>query len=463
MKLWDGKIRLFSPDRREMYIGLYERLVEFAELKDYELLTDKSITKKPNIPQSDIEAFIKTLNVPFNIRDYQLEAVTHAINTERSVLLSPTASGKSFIIYCLLRYYNKKAIVIVPTTSLVYQMQSDFADYSKNDPSFDIAKDTHTIMSGRNKSSNAQIYISTWQSLYKMPENYFNQFDVVIGDECHLWKAKCLTGIMTKMTKTKYRFGTTGTLDGTQVHQLILEGLFGKVHRVTTTKELMDKGHLAQLNINCIVLKYPEEFCKAAKKFKYQDEIDFIVSNEQRNKYIRNLAISTKSNTMILFQYVERHGKILYKMIQEKLDKLGDTKRKVFFVSGETDAEIRERVRSITEKENNAIIVASVGTFSTGINIKRLENIIFASPSKSVIRTLQSIGRGLRIGENKQSATLYDIVDDLGHKSHQNFALKHFIERAQIYNSEKFAYKIFKVELKGSTNGDKFLIDNTKT
>jgi superfamily II DNA or RNA helicase len=325
-------------------------------------------------------------------------------------------------------------------------MFSDFKEYAKNQSQYDVEKHCHPIYSGQEKITNKKVVISTWQSIYKLPKEWFSQFDVVIGDEVHLFKAKSLTGIMSKLENTKYRFGTTGTLDGTQTHKLVLEGLFGTTFSVTTTRSLMEKKQLAELKIECVVLKYDQPTCKQIKKLKYNDEIKFLVENDKRNTFIRNLAVNTKSNCLVLFQFVESHGKILFELIKEKAHRT-DPNRKVFFVSGATDADTREEIRHITENERNAIIVASTGVFSTGINIRNLENIIFASPTKSRIKTLQSIGRTLRIGDHSDKATLYDIVDDLTDKTYKNFAVKHFLERVKIYNEEKFKYKLHKVNL----------------
>jgi superfamily II DNA or RNA helicase len=174
----------------------------------------------------------------------------------------------------------------------------------------------------------------------------------------------------------------------------------------------------------------------------YKDEIDFLIANSKRNRFICNLAGTRKGNTLVLYTYVEKHGKILYDLIRDKYPG-----RKVFFVHGKVEAEEREEVRHITENETDAIIVASYGTFSTGINIRNLHNAIFASPSKSVIRVLQSLGRLLRLGENKTEATLYDISDDLRYKSYTNFTLKHYEERIKIYNNEKFTFKTHNIGL----------------
>lgn len=260
---------------------------------------------------------------------------------------------------------------------------------------------------------------------------------------CHLFKAKSLTSIMHKCLNAPYRIGTTGTLDGTQTHRLVLEGLFGVTHKVTTTKKLMDANQLADLKIRCILLQYSDSEKQACKKFSYQEEIDWIVTHEKRNNFIRNLVLDQKGNTLVLFNYVEKHGKVLHDMISERAAE----GRKVFFVHGAVETEDRESIRAITEQENDAIIVASSGTFSTGINIRNLHNIVFASPTKSRIRNLQSIGRGLRLGENKTSCKLFDIGDDLSWKSHKNYTLQHLIERVKIYNEEELSYKVINVPL----------------
>jgi superfamily II DNA or RNA helicase len=317
-------------------------------------------------------------------------------------------------------------------------MYSDFESYG-----YDSEEHCHRQYSGKEKHTNKFLTITTWQSIYKNEPEYFEQFDFVLGDEAHQFKAKSLTGILSACTNARYRIGTTGTLDGTQTHRLVLEGLFGPVFKATSTAELIEKGQLASFKIKCLVLKHPKEACTLSKKWKYNDEMNYLVQCKSRNLFIKNLTLSLEGNTLVLFQFVEKHGKDLYQMIKE-----GAGKRHVFFVYGGTDVEVRESVRAITEKEKDAIIVASYGTFSTGVNIRNLHNVIFASPSKSRVRNLQSIGRGLRLGENKSEATLFDIADDLRTGKDSNFTLQHFIERVKIYDDEKFEYKFYNIELK---------------
>jgi superfamily II DNA or RNA helicase len=442
-KLWDGKVRLFDLRTYQIYRGLVPYIVKFCEDRDYEWEYDNEVYDE-EFSIKEAQEFIQKLNLPVEPRDYQIEAFIHAVRSRRALLLSPTASGKSLIIYLIMRYLYancnvKRTLIIVPTISLVTQLASDFSSYG-----FSSDELVHRIFGGQDKQTDKPIIISTWQSLYKLPKEYFKQFDFVVGDEAHLYKSKEISELMCKISNAKYRIGTTGTLDGTKTHKLVLEGLFGAVRKIITTKDLMDQGHIADFNIKCLILKHPDAMCQALKKSTYQQEIEYIILNEARNKFIANLSLSLKGNTLILYQYVDKHGKILYDMINKEV---GD--RKCFFVYGKTEGEVREEIRHIVEKEHDAIIIASYGTFSTGINIRNLHNIIFASPSKSRVRNLQSIGRGLRKSETKDSATLYDIADDLRHKKRDNFTLKHFAERIKIYSEEKFTFKIYKIELKG--------------
>ncbi len=441
-KRWDGKIRLFNTGTHLIYAGLNHYIEEFAKDRNLEVnyLTDFSAEE---FSIEEARQFMAKLDLTMEPRDYQLEAFVHAVRHQRTLLLSPTASGKSFVIFLLICYAlshkDGKCLVIVPTTSLVHQMVSDFASYTNNSYLKEMA---HKIMYGYDIETDKRVIVSTWQSIYKLPKKWFQQFCCVVGDEAHLFKAKSLTGIVSKMVDCDYRFGFTGTLDGTQTHKLVLEGLFGPTRKVTTTAELIEQKHLADFTIKCLVLKYTDEERQLIKKATYQDEIDWIVRHDGRNRFIRNLALSLKGNTLILYQFVEKHGKVLNTLFDGK-------GRDVTLVHGEVDSLVREEVRKLAETNNDMIIIASYGTFSTGVNIKNLHNIIFASPSKSRIRNLQSIGRGLRKGDTKAEATLYDIADDLSWKSHKNHTLLHFAERIKIYGEEQFDYKIYTVKLKG--------------
>ncbi len=441
-KYWDGKIRLFNTQSGEVYIGLLDRIVQFC--KDhgytYEFVESKyyglPFEVNDRISKEGVKDYMTAIS-KYKPRDYQIDGVYDALRNNRKLLVSPTASGKSLMIYAIIRYFveNKKnTLIVVPTTSLVEQMYKDFADYG-----WDVGSYCHKIYAGRERETDSQVIITTWQSIYKLPRKYFERFDVVVGDEAHQFKSKSLVAIMTKLGNAKYRFGFTGTLDGSETHKWVLEGLFGPSYKIIKTKELMKKGHVATLDINVLLLKHPPN------RFEnFEDEVQYIIGHEKRNRLIRNLALDLKGNTLILFARVEAHGEPLYEMINNNTVE----HRNVFFVHGGVPTEDREEIREITEKQDNAIIVASYGTFSTGINIKRLHNVIFASPSKSRIRNLQSIGRVLRKGNGKVKATLYDIADDISTKSRKNYTLNHLIERIKVYNEENFNYDIVNIPIK---------------
>ena len=441
-RVWDGKIRLFSYATGQLYVGLYPYLKDWCNKKSIHIVESSDILTHSTHTAADIQALIDTYDISITPRDYQIEAFKFALEHDRGMILSPTASGKSLIIYMLCRHYmnmiDNNILIIVPTTSLVEQLYKDFKDYG-----FDVERNVSRKYHGYDIDLDKRITISTWQSLYKMPKKFFEDYGAVIGDEAHLFKAVSLTKIMTKLTDCKYRIGLTGTLDDSKTHKLVLQGLFGMVNKVVSTSELIDSKQLAQLKVICLNLKYPENESKKVKDVKYFEELEYITSSKPRNKYIRNLALALKGNTLLLFQLVEKHGEILFNLIKEKADQ----KRKVFFVFGGTDTDDREQIRAITEREDDAIIVASYGTFSTGINIRNLHNIVFSSPTKSPIRVLQSIGRGLRVGDKKDTATVYDISDNLSYKGKDNFTLNHFKERVNIYNREGFNYEIHTINL----------------
>jgi superfamily II DNA or RNA helicase len=451
-KMWDGKIRLFNIKTQQLYLGLYDHLMKFAMQRQYVVKSDVvSITPTSGLSDENIADFFKALNLhcknkPIIPRDYQIKSFTHCVKKERALLLSPTSSGKSLVIYSLIRWHqnfldNDKMLILVPTTNLVTQMYNDFKDYSSHDK-WNAEQQCHMIYSGRDKKTDKQIVISTWQSLYRLGVPFFKQFGLVVGDEAHLCSAVSLKGILEKMISCRYRFGTTGTLTESKTHQLVLEGLFGKVYKAVTSKQLMKDKHISELKIQCLLMQYPEVERESVKKATYKEEIDFIVEHYRRNNFICNLALDQKGNTLILFNYVEKHGKVLKKMLEKKANG-----RDIFFIAGETDVEERESTRAITEKCKDAVIIASSGVLSTGVNIKNLQSLIFAHPYKAKIRNLQSIGRVLRLDDKNNQAVLYDIVDDLHWKKRDNYGLKHWKERVKIYTDEKFDYNFKQVTI----------------
>jgi superfamily II DNA or RNA helicase len=450
-RVWDGTIRLFQPMRPVLYVGLFQHLKKFCEQRDYILEAPPEIGETEIIEKGYVEELAESINCKYKPRDYQVEYIENALKNRRSLSLSPTSSGKSLIIYLIQQHYYQtfglRTLIIVPTISLVHQMSGDFVDYGCED-------DIYTIQGGVDKNTKAPIVISTWQSLIKQPKDWFRQFGVVMGDEAHTFQAKSLTKIMHNLEDCRYRHGFTGTLKSSEskTHRLVLEGCFGDVKKVVSTKKLMDEGTVSNFEVKAIVLNHSNEAKEKFKKAmatvkesvrKWPAEREYIVNHEKRNNFIRNLVWSLEGqNNLILFDLVEKHGKVLAPLLEKE-------GRELHFIYGNTKGEERERIRHLVEndpdKKHN--ILASYGVFSTGVNIRRLDNVIFASSSKSEIKVLQSIGRSLRKAEDSQNAVLYDIADDLSVGSYENYTLKHFKQRIEIYSAEEFPFKIFTVDI----------------
>jgi len=361
----------------------------------------------------------------------QIKAFYKCVTGKRKTVLSPTGSGKSFIQFLITKFLGVKTLIVVPRVGLGKQMISDFIDYGFDDNEIYLIQDT-------NKKTDKQLTVSTWQSIYKQPAKFFNEFECIIIDEVHEAEANSLKGIMEKATDVEYRFGFTGTLKDTKTNDTVIRGLFGKVYTTDTTKGLMDKGILSDMDIFCIKFNH---YGIKQKGMDYQKEFDYIIEHKKRNRFIANLAMSKDSNTMVLFKNI-RQGKQIYDKIKGK-----NTDHYVFYIDGDTDKNDREDIRKFVEDNTNCIIVASYGTFSTGVNIRNIHNIIFASPYKSLIKVLQSIGRGLRKHESKETLNLYDLADDFNWDNKNNVTLDHLYKRIEIYIKQQFSYKIKEIDL----------------
>lgn len=352
-------------------------------------------------------------------------------------------SGKSLIIHTLIKYIldntNYRVLITVPTTQLVEQLAADFCDYA---PDKTKAIIPHKVYGGKEKYSDNRVVISTWQSMLKMPKEYFTQFDVYICDEAHQADGKSISGIINKLEDTSViRVGLTGTLDGTKCHLMQMKALFGPVIKTLTTKELMERGNITSMDISVEILKYID---KPRIGSDYHAEIDYIVEDQNRLDYVSERALNLPNNTLVLFNFVDKHGKPLYTNTIER----NNGRKEIYYLSGETPIEEREEIRQKFATQDNIVLFASFGTFSTGINAPNIHNLILAHPGKARIRTLQSIGRALRKMKNKNKALVIDIADDLkpGNKK-KNHSYNHLLKRLEIYESEKFDYTVRTVEI----------------
>jgi len=458
MRLQTGDVYLYNRKDHLVLKGLYNRILLFARVNNYKIKS--TLTDEATVPMERAESYASKVLV--NIKDkgavhldkYQQDAVAKAIHYERLLLLSPTSSGKSAMMYAMVRWYlsyKKRIVIIVPSTWLVDQMYQDFVQYAKDiDPKFDPEKTFHRLYSGQPRKFSQPCLITTWQTLSLLETKFFNGFDVIIGDEAHGFNAKVLSLMMKTNVRSKVRIGMTGTIDDLKVHLYNLEGYFGPTYQVSTTKTLMDEGRVSQLSIEFICLNYKnfdqllESKGYASKhRLEYTEEVDLIQNVQKRTDFIAQLGAKViKGTTLILFQNIA-HGKAIVESLKAmNLDDID-----VHYIDGQVEVDGRQEIKSIVESSKRHVIVASYGVLRQGVSIPSIDAIIFAHPTKSKIRSLQSIGRGLRLKDGKSSCTLYDIVDIFSSAGRASYCSVHGRERASFYQAEQFDMNIRRLNL----------------
>lgn len=458
-KSWDGWIRLVNPYKGLLYFGLKKHLIRWCKGRGYEV--DDQTKRIDDIEFDDDygQQVAKGIDFPLELYWYQNEYIVEALRQERALIISPTSSGKSAMIRVIQAHHQHvscaRTLILVPTVMLVKQMYDDFISYGC-DPD-----EIHCIKGGVTKDSDRPVVISTWQSVYKLDASWFAQFKCIMGDEAHNFQAKALTSIMLNATSTPFRYGFTGTInEDSKVDKMVLEGLFGPTINIVKTTDLIREGQVAKFKIKGLILNHGKEtknrykeICKILREKKqgkliYQAEKDLIINHKGRNEFIRDLVHSMKgSNNLVLFERIE-HGELLHKMIK------GKEGRTTHLIHGGIDIDIRDALRPLVEgTEKVHDIIASFGVFSTGISIKRLDNLIFAGSYKSMIKTLQSIGRLLRIGGGSDDTVLYDIADNLGTPSDENYFVEHFNKRVDIYQEQGFQMNIKVIDMEKIKKG----------
>ena len=455
--IWDGKIRLFDIRYKKLPKGLLKVAIKFCKDRNYTFDIDPLLNPKTYFNEKEITDWVDSIEVStrgkqIDVRDYQLDAILQSLRYYRNLLISPTSSGKSLILYYKVRYHidilQHNVVLIVPTTQLVEQLYSDFKDYSEVN-GWDVDEYTQLLYSGKEKLFTKQLMISTWQSLAAMSKFHPDKFkhicettDVLCLDEAHQFKSDVTLATANKFYRAKWRTGTTGTLDDSKINKLQLIGIMSEPYQVITTRQLMDQKSVVNLDIKVCKLEYPNWLKEQLYGMDYKAEINYLVTYEPRNKFIADLAKNTKGVTLVLYTYIEKHGAVLDKLIRDICPN-----RTVKFIHGGVDVDDREAVRKIAETDPNCIIIASSAIFSTGTNIPSIENVIFAMPTKSTIRVRQSIGRGLRLRDGKTKCTLFDVADDLSMKSYSNTTLRHMFHRIEIYEKEQFDFSVHKIDI----------------
>jgi superfamily II DNA or RNA helicase len=443
-RAWDGKISFFNMQTQLMPIGLVDKLTDFAFKNDYDLnFAFEKSEFVDDISEQQMQDFYRMVfnDTDFFPRDYQHTAIHSALNARRGVIEAGTGAGKSLCIYSIIRYAmavtKGKFLLVVPRISLVNQMFSDFVEYG-----WDEAIDNICVLhAGNPYDGNKRILISTWQSIYKKGGEFFEQFESVVVDEVHgvSEKSTALRAILGNCNNARYRFGLTGTLPTFPADLYNIVGYLGPRVSQISSKELMDRGVLSDLEIINILIRYTDAEIKKSRKMNYPEEVSFIIDHPLRNKVFGFILknINRDENSLILCDRLA-HLESICKYLSAKFPD-----RKIVKIHGAVDAKLRETIRKDIDNENGTIIVATYATLSTGVNIKKLHNVFFASSSKSMIKVLQSIGRGLRKHEDKKMMRLWDLVDDLRWKKRtgtigENYVFEHFVQRYAIYKKQGF-------------------------
>ena len=359
-------------------------------------------------------------------------------------------SGKSFSIYILSRFLlekDKKVLIIVPSVNLVNQLYSDFMSYN-----WDYDEQPALIFSGQDKFQDKMLTITTWQSVYKMSAEYFDNYDAVLVDECHGATAVSIKSILSKCRNAEYKIGFTGTMHEHETDQMTTVAYIGPVVYELKTKDLIENKQVSDLTIVNTFVRYTDEDIQRCKDRTYQSELEYIEADDRRMGVLDTIikvARPKDENILILCTKKEPMFKV-EKYIREKYKDEFDIK----LYHGEIKADERESIRGEVENSKKCIIIGTYGSISTGVSIKRLHHVVFFSSYRSKVKVLQSIGRGLRLHDTKKKMLVWDIIDDLSRVNRNgnityNHLMKHWVEdRMRYYKDQGFDTKKYVYALK---------------
>lgn len=457
--VWDGKRRFYNAKFSRLSLGLYDRLKALAKERGWIIDTDRLGLDSEPLDMDEVRQFLKQLDLPFEPRDYQLKLFIKGIRHRRAVFIAATNAGKSLSLYLIAQWmhhkYGIRTLIIVPTVGLVSQMMSDFKEYGADDHLVSGVLAKHPL-----SKATGRIVIGTWQSLHKLPAEDFDGFGCLIGDEAHHWQSTRLEALGKKCRHARWRLGCTGTIDARNVYDnLIIESTLGSVVEIVRNAELIERGFSTPPKVYSLILSHTDVDRNAVKyaydaqqknrdlpkNHAFQYETDYLLAHGPRNRFIIDLTKKMNGNSLLLFNFIEKHGDILNEMLKAELGSVP-----LHYVYGETDVKLRETIRKIIDTYDQSVTLANYGVFSTGVSIKRLHNLVFTSPTKSMKRVLQSIGRMLRTADDKSVVHIFDIVDDFRLPGYKNYAWSHYEERKRIYKSEGFEHVERTVLLEGN-------------
>tara|TARA_B100000900_G_scaffold412619_1_gene434788 strand:- start:4624 stop:6126 length:1503 start_codon:yes stop_codon:yes gene_type:complete len=455
--VWDGYISYFK-DNKWIPSGLWRYVYNVCKEYKFDLKID-GVTElfDKNISAEWFEKYALELFKGSEItpRDYQIEAAYNILKFRKCLSELATSAGKTLISFLTVAYLleqekAKKILFIVPNVSLVVQATEDFNDYNFANR---INIKVQQIYSGQKIREGRNVVIGTYQSLVKKGKEYFDQFDAVIIDECHKMKSQSIKTILSKCVNAEYRYGLSGTIpkEGT-LDRLTLMAYTGPLISEVNAYFLQQEGYIANCKVKVIEMDYAPESAKNAftemahnkyeNKDVFQLEQNYVINSEPRLDFICKVIGKIPRNSLILFHRIE-HGKKIYEKLRQ------ETNKQVYYVDGGIDKDVREEFKKKMEKGDDVAIVASYGTFSTGISIKKIHNIFFTESFKSEVIIRQSIGRGLRQHHSKSNVLIIDFVDDLCTEEWKNYLMKHSKTRQKIYREQRFEYEVKKFQFEG--------------
>lgn len=463
-KLWNGKIN-FMDNNGRIASGLWKKLIDICELNNEELIIEGFESLFNKIDKNDFKLWIDkfTENMDIKPRNYQINAVRKILLYKRSSAELATNSGKTLIIYLVFSYLKEKGIlnkmlVIVPNVSLILQGIQDFMSYSKNTTLFNF-KIKGIFYEEKDKSNDSDIIFGTFQSLSKINKEWFSDFNCICVDEAHHSSAKSVKDILLNCENSEYTFGLSGTLHkGDDADEFTVDQYVGPIVNSISTKDLIDNNYATPLEIKIIILNHSnDDIKKNLHELRYKKnsanisgtelralEYNIINKNNNRNKKI--LSICKKyldKNTLFLYKNVKNnYGKKIYNLFKKYLND-----KEILYVDGNTKADLRDIYKKRMAENDDVYLVASYGTFSTGISINNLHYLVLLESLKSEKIIKQSLGRLLRLHKNKNKVYVFDIVDNLtyidkNNKKHKNYIYKDFEKRLEIYKNEGYPYSI---------------------
>lgn len=376
-------------------------------------------------------------DLKFDPRYYQEDAIKKSLKVGNGTIVMGTGAGKSLTQALLIENFIRnvqcetfKCLIIVPGLSLVSQLQQDFKDYG--------VTFTYSGWSGDEPLQDTQVVICNSENFNAKFDDNLWMLDVnlLLCDECHKVNSDSNIAVLISKSRTPNKFGFTGTLSDKLMDKWKTIGTFGPVIYEKTSKELRDEKFLSDVEVIVLQLNHGK-----VRKMSYVNELKYLYSHEKRNIIIKKLCSNISNNSLLLVNHLE-HCDNIVSVLEESDNK------KIFMVKGETPVSERREIIATMERENDVTTVAMSSIFSTGINIKNIHNIFLVGLGKSFIRLIQSIGRGLRLHDNKKRLRIFDICDIMDYGKDKTCASeRHSLERQRIYDREQIKYTIKQIDL----------------